>query len=483
MGVFNYFRMQDDEGRRACGRDVELVTLDQVRDELDRKDEILRKGALTEDDFLEGIWWKQLKSTNDNFDQEPIDRIGFFDEGDAGLSPIEQRRSRELQRTKTMYLEAYDLKCDGDLRGAETRFEQIFNEENFYSQEYVWRWCKLLLLAKNFKDAYRMLEHYHAIRSAWLRVAAEMGEAEFLLHNDSYGVNNFARSCNIPAWLRALTNSNLDTKECVEERLKLYGGSPYWDAYELTENEYEEFRSYFDPLKEEDAEKLLFAEYLEGAKYNLEDYQFKAGVCYLSGIGVEANFAEAVRWLEAAERNGSSRAALILGEECEFGEFGPIDYDSALRHYFAALPGARNEAEEDIEGLLAEHWKEVSVGVLKAGADLGNNEAAYYLAHRIYDEDPEAALDIFAKLAENGFGRAYVTLALVERNKGEEEEAFRLCAKALDLGERLYAPYQMAVMLEDSDMSQAKKYYQIARDAGNSRALTRLEQLSGDSTI
>jgi TPR repeat protein len=75
------------------------------------------------------------------------------------------------------------------------------------------------------------------------------------------------------------------------------------------------------------------AVYLDKAVHGDVGAQFWLGVAYESGRGIKQDFAEAIKWLGKAAKQGNPDAEVLLGQMCEDAEGLPQDYVKAAEWY------------------------------------------------------------------------------------------------------------------------------------------------------
>ena len=151
--------------------------------------------------------------------------------------------------------------------------------------------------------------------------------------------------------------------------------------------------------------------------------QFNFAICYVDGVhGVDADPAEAVKWLRLAAQQRHGEALSLLGVCCRdgFGTGAP-DKDEALQYFRASaemgVPSgqrrlgsalmdlSRSDCPEDVE---AAQW-------FRAAAEQGDAEALCWLGAchaegRGVPRDSSAAVQLYHRAAEEGLARAQYNL-------------------------------------------------------------------------
>lgn len=139
---------------------------------------------------------------------------------------------------------AAELKRQGDLSAANKMYIEAFEPELPADPDRLWGWFKVLLLAKNFKDARLVLKHYVMLCSAlhvylcrnsdFLEYWADM-KPECFKGAPFDGFQAFRQL----AYVYPLN------KHDVELKIQAFGGSDYWKDYRLSVDEYDTFLRYF----------------------------------------------------------------------------------------------------------------------------------------------------------------------------------------------------------------------------------------------
>ena len=167
----------------------------------------------------------------------------FFSAWSGDFEKLPSEKKLAFDQQAELASKATDLKRMGNLETANQLLVQAASVEGIFADEVVWGWFKVLLLAKNFRDAQLILRYYHAISASRNFIARNNGEIDFnntpvsdsflTLEFDAYNV--FADGTR--TW-------PLD-KASVEAKIAAFGGDERWSTYSLSENEFDTFVRYF----------------------------------------------------------------------------------------------------------------------------------------------------------------------------------------------------------------------------------------------
>ena len=195
------------------------VHLSSVRTQINSAIKRLETTTLVENDFLRpgSVFNKPMYPTEI---LEQWDKLGI---------------RRTLENYNDLMGQATELKRSGDLNGANQIYINIFRDQKKLDKEYIWPWCKIMILAKNFADLDLLLRFLYALNvREHITDATSRGERP----TRSFG-------CNTALYLRNLCDSALASKDEVSWRFAQYGGSDYWKSYQLTDAQYRKFLTYF----------------------------------------------------------------------------------------------------------------------------------------------------------------------------------------------------------------------------------------------
>lgn len=153
-----------------------------------------------------------------------------------------------IRRTMENYNEAMQqavmYKREGHLSEANQVYINIMRNQGKLDKDYIWPWCKVMILAKDFSGLELLVRLLHAFNVRENIVVRDAGGS--FESYEAYGSQpSFDFACNPALDLRDLCDSPLARKDEVEWRFRQYGGSEYWNAYSLNDIEYENFLKYF----------------------------------------------------------------------------------------------------------------------------------------------------------------------------------------------------------------------------------------------
>lgn len=186
------------------------VNLDPVRSLLNSKTTTLKSGNLTEKDFYSG--W-----------------------GD----PPEIREPFNL---------GLDAKRRGDIVSANRYFCECFKKSESFHSPFVWSWCKIMILAKNWECLRDLLEYHFDMMVAYNRLMKKQDNQAFFDNYANFNMIPYFEFSDFHAGeaLRDQVHSPLMERRETIARLSEYGGSPYWATnYTISESEWREFQRIF----------------------------------------------------------------------------------------------------------------------------------------------------------------------------------------------------------------------------------------------
>lgn len=132
---------------------------------------------------------------------------------------------------------AIDAKRLGNLELANEYYTKAFESDSTFNVDALWGWVKVLLLAKNFRDARLVMKYYSAI-------SARRNEyCEQRTNPDLSFVAESARTFDFDGF-KAFSEYTLVfpmDKKAVEDKVRAFGGSPFWQDYKLVPDEYDYF--------------------------------------------------------------------------------------------------------------------------------------------------------------------------------------------------------------------------------------------------
>lgn len=147
-------------------------------------------------------------------------------------------QSTQMDRMRELAKEATDAKRFGNLELANEYYIKAFDSDVTFNTDVIWGWVKVLLLAKNFRDARLVMRYYSAI-------SARHNEFYEVIHPeiDLDHISSSARTFDFDGFTAfyEYTNTYPMDKESVVEKIRAFGGSAAWDDYDLTNDEYDYF--------------------------------------------------------------------------------------------------------------------------------------------------------------------------------------------------------------------------------------------------
>lgn len=206
---------------------MNAVNLDEVRGMIESRIRRLESSELTLDDFT------SAPASGSRYVSELIAQAkvrGTYDQ-------IQHRSEEEMK--------AVALKREGRLLEANQVYITLFKNEERFDKPYIWSWCKVLILAKNFKDLHLLLKYLHHF-NARFNILSQPHNPDMSAYG-AFGTDpELDFSFDGASYLRMLCDDPLDSKERTERRLREYGGSQYWQThYRLSLRDYSEFCTYF----------------------------------------------------------------------------------------------------------------------------------------------------------------------------------------------------------------------------------------------
>jgi uncharacterized protein len=197
--------------------------------------------------------------------------------------------------------------------------------------------------------------------------------------------------------------------------------------------------------------------------------QARLGLCYLRGLGVPPNLAEARHWLECAADAGDATAQTELASLALQGISGPYQR--------GAFPAPDDRSEPDFERAAA---------LARRAANHGSAEGQALLAYILglaptIPQQPGEVETLYREAARGGapLGQLGHAMALLRQGKpGSATEARELLTEAADAG-LATAQFMLGAMAEAGiggapDLELAVKNYRYAAEHGHTVAKTRL---------
>lgn len=266
---------------------------------------------------------------------------------------------------------------------------------------------------------------------------------------------------------------------------RLWTDSWYKEFYDLRKYIYNS--SFFTEIDYSDVEKIKFEldmndsiivqymnflELKRNAEQGNDVAQFKLGLMYENGKGIEQNYKKAIEWYKKAAEQGYVDAQFHLGNMYCIGLGVVQDLEKAFEWYKKA----------------AEH------GIVYAQYSLG----AMYERGKGVEQNYEKAFEWYKKAAEQSYVDAQYNLGImyehgqgVKQNLEKAIECFKIAAengnqsaiewykKAAEQG-NVYAQYDLGTMYErgkgvERDSTKASEWYEKAAEQGNEDAIKALE--------
>lgn len=169
-----------------------------------------------------------------------VTKSDFLSSSTAGMTPeLYDRVARwaDLNRTAAQY------KRQGDLFRAHRAYCESLKIEPKFDSAVIWGWVKVLLLAKEWDEAARLLDYHEAMMVVWMRIMRDEGNNQYFRDLELWGRKpRFAFDYDLGESLRENCSCALSDKHEVEEKIASYGGTPYWqERYRLTDKEFQDF--------------------------------------------------------------------------------------------------------------------------------------------------------------------------------------------------------------------------------------------------
>ena len=151
---------------------------------------------------------------------------------------------RAMENYNEAMHQAVMYKREGHLSEANQVYTNIMRNQRKLDQAYIWPWCKVMILAKDFSGLELLVRFLYAFNVRENIITRNAGGS--FEDYEAYGSQPyFDFACNSALYLRDLCESPLASKDEVEWRFRQYGGSEYWNAYSLNDKEYEDFLKFF----------------------------------------------------------------------------------------------------------------------------------------------------------------------------------------------------------------------------------------------
>ena len=207
------------------------------------------------------------------------------------------------------------------------------------------------------------------------------------------------------------------------------------------------------PADVDKASAAATAWFLASAQAGVRDSQFRAGLAYARGLGVDKDYTEAYKWFELAARSGDPQAG--ARRDALANAMAPADVDKARAAAMAFQPGmsAADTVASQPSGVRSEEPMAPAIDLslipaaigtdkLRTAAITGNHQAEFEVATRYADgrgvaQDLEQAVFWYTRAAEGGLAPAQYRLASIyekgigaRRNPRSAQEWYRRAAQA-----------------------------------------------------
>lgn len=139
------------------------------------------------------------------------------------------------------------LKRQGNLKEADAIYCDILKSQIItgqYDKDFLWGWCKILMLAKDFKDLDLVIEYLHTCNVRENLLRKEHGD-QFEAYRMMGKEPELSFAFDHGSYLKRLCDCELSTKEEAQQRFSEYGGSALWNNYRLSNEEYADLNKYF----------------------------------------------------------------------------------------------------------------------------------------------------------------------------------------------------------------------------------------------
>ena len=270
-----------------------------------------------------------------------------------------------------------------------------------------------------------------------------------------------------------------------------------WFAFgtDKTQSYYDQGKALYD--KKEYVEAVQF--FKKAADLNHAEAQYKLGVCYEKGRGVDMNMEKAVEWYRKSAEQGQAKAQYNLALCYEKGKGVEKNDEQAKQLYKKAVLNLKDAAEQGDDeaqrliGLCYEfgrgeeknmekavEWYRKSAEQENAGAQ--RNLGLCYEFGRGVEKNMEKAVEWYRKAAEQGYAEAQYNLGVCYYNgtgvAQDYKQAVEWWRKAADQGNanaqsNLGVCYEKGLGVE-KDMKKAVELYRKSADQGDALAQVNL---------
>ena len=359
---------------------------------------------------------------------------------------------------------------DGNLGNANDIFIMAFRDVDIPASGRVLDWLKVLLLAKNYQDAYLVLRYYHAISASynllrpnqWTTGNGRIAPAECFQTLELNPIEVF--DVTFGAWPF--------NRQDVESRIASFNAGTFVKRYTMSDNDYDTFLRYlvienYDGLDDDNEAEQSSLDASSMNEKKLLEARVRSGVveayAALARLICEEDRQRAIELCEEAVAKGDKNdgpffLAWMLSDS------NPKRSEELYQKCVDAgfCYGAANNLANLIKGKDPKRAAEL----FQKAIDDGNTKlATKNLADLIRDNDPEQAINLYGQAIDAGNLDACVPLArmIYEQDK---DEAIELCEMAVDEGDTRDGAFFLAYLLEDSEPERSKELYQTCIDAG-----------------
>lgn len=152
--------------------------------------------------------------------------------------------------------------------------------------------------------------------------------------------------------------------------------------------------------------KLIWEEAERRAEFGSTELQEALGEAYAKGIGVAANFEQAVKWYDLASNNGNTFATYQLGIKFKLGMDGfPEDFEKAYHYLRKAAEAGETYAMKPLAELLDDEW------IPSLSLEERNAQKIYWFDKSIEEAEEWYSAITLGRMYENGYAPVDVDVA------------------------------------------------------------------------
>lgn len=173
-----------------------------------------------------------------------VSKSDFLSNSSVGMTP---ELYAQVVNWGNLNKAATNYKRQGDLVRAHQTYCESLKVEPKFDSTVIWGWVKVLLLAKDWEGAAKLLDYHEAMMVVWMRIMRDEGNSEYFRDLELWGREpRFTFDYDLGESLRENCSCALADKSEVEGKFASYGGSPFWQrSYYLTDEEFREFLRVF----------------------------------------------------------------------------------------------------------------------------------------------------------------------------------------------------------------------------------------------